>query len=1273
MKNITHKLSIIAAAITVALITGKAGAGNIRGDIDLQTYKDFAENKGQFLPGTENIKIYDKSGNLVGTLDSAPMPDFSAVGRKFAVIGSGEATLFHPAYMITANHVVTNGMKNNQKQIVVFGSDASNESYQIVETRAHASDTNTMRLSKLVTDVAPTPVGNSNGGVGAFGKNGIYSAFYRVGSGKKAIINKNGSTQTLSGDFLIGGPLLSVSDGGSQWINANINDIFNANKNGPLPTVPQLGDSGSPIYAYNTQKKRWEIIGTLHAVNSNNDYSWGVVNEKLVNEHIDKETIKNASETDFKNENKNKNLIFNKSGKINLTEKFNQDYGYLEFNKDYEVNGASYYGAGLIVNEGASVIWNTDGVKGDNLHKVGAGKLIVTMQNQGGLKLGDGLVVLEKGFEKAMISGGRGTLKLGENHSMSADNISFGYRGGTLDTNGNDLTFNKQIVHEDNGAVITNSSTSQSTIILDYKGIDISQIADPAIKTINALSTGTGKVGDLFLNGNTKEYLILKKLSYSMLSTIMGNTTWEHTGITDKAKAIQMWKERQNPDNPYIWHGRFDGNLNVDVRELRGKALALDGGVNIAGNFSKYGGELIFQGHPVVHAGIAPDSTQKDWDNRSYSMANLNLENTSFYLSRDALLSANINADKSQINIGSNKLLIDKNEATGKSSLPVETTSAVQNAKYNGMVVLSKGSTLNINKGANFDGGLSVTDSSVTIGGDAHISTESYLLESQLRLESGAILTADAGLMSFAYDSALGDIKINDATLNLNGEKQNDGNYLGAYHSGNYILSGDNVKFTAANQAVIRGDISANGTAQLSFNNSDFSGGINAENAHAAMNNANIWRIEKNSSLKKLDVSSYSGLSFSDRNDAGFRKLEVGELTLNDAFIGMRTDGTNSDKIIVKDKLTGENNHLFIDASRYKGATQEKPVVLIEAPDGTDFSMFSAISQKTGLSNVTPILGTSDNGNGTNLAIIGFNSEPDKKAVSTAASFANSSYRLFSTEMNNLNKRMGDIRDSGEAGVWGRYMLGQGSGTDGYQNTYNHLQLGADKGIRIESAMLYTGLIFTHTSTNAELSGSYYGDTKSYGLGGYTSIFFDNGFYTDFIAKYIHSTNVYSYLNPRDKEDFSTNSYYADAEIGYRWGLSNEMFIEPQFELTYGRIGGSKQNLANQTVIDNKDYNALVGRTGVDFARKLTGKDWSIVAKIGTSYQFDILNDNQTILSDAYNETTVKFGHDSRVLVGARLAFELGKNTRVGIDYERSFGGKYNIDNELNLKVRYSF
>ena len=49
---------------------------------------------------------------------------------------------------------------------------------------------------------------------------------------------------------------------------------------------------------------------------------------------------------------------------------------------------------------------------------------------------------------------------------------------------------------------------------------------------------------------------------------------------------------------------------------------------------------------------------------------------------------------------------------------------------------------------------------------------------------------------------------------------------------------------------------------------------------------------------------------------------------------------------------------------------------------------------------------------------------------------------------------------------------------------------------------------------------------KSYGLGGYTSIFFDNGFYTDFIAKYIHSTNVYSYLSPSEPPRVSWRVFY---------------------------------------------------------------------------------------------------------------------------------------------------
>ncbi|MEB8253937.1 hypothetical protein NGH75_24060, partial [Escherichia coli] len=53
-------------------------AGTVNNAIEYQTFLDFAENKGMFRPGEKNIAIYNKQGELVGTLDKAAMPDFSS-------------------------------------------------------------------------------------------------------------------------------------------------------------------------------------------------------------------------------------------------------------------------------------------------------------------------------------------------------------------------------------------------------------------------------------------------------------------------------------------------------------------------------------------------------------------------------------------------------------------------------------------------------------------------------------------------------------------------------------------------------------------------------------------------------------------------------------------------------------------------------------------------------------------------------------------------------------------------------------------------------------------------------------------------------------------------------------------------------------------------------------------------------------------------------------------------------------------------------------------
>lgn len=55
-------------------------------------------------------------------------------------------------------------------------------------------------------------------------------------------------------------------------------------------------------------------------------------------------------------------------------------------------------------------------------------------------------------------------------------------------------------------------------------------------------------------------------------------------------------------------------------------------------------------------------------------------------------------------------------------------------------------------------------------------------------------------------------------------------------------------------------------------------------------------------------------------------------------------------------------------------------------------------------------------------------------------------YKAFLTEVNNLNKRMGDLRDTnGEAGAWARIMSGAGSASGGYSDNYTHVQIGVDK------------------------------------------------------------------------------------------------------------------------------------------------------------------------------------------------------------------------------------
>ncbi|MCV5283100.1 hypothetical protein OFC15_29405, partial [Escherichia coli] len=86
-----------------------------------------------------------------------------------------------------------------------------------------------------------------------------------------------------------------------------------------------------------------------------------------------------------------------------------------------------------------------------------------------------------------------------------------------------------------------------------------------------------------------------------------------------------------------MYHGQLNGNMDVNIPQLSGKdILALDGSVNLPeGSITKKSGTLIFQGHPVIHAGMTTSASQSDWETRQFTLGKLKLDAATFHLSRN--------------------------------------------------------------------------------------------------------------------------------------------------------------------------------------------------------------------------------------------------------------------------------------------------------------------------------------------------------------------------------------------------------------------------------------------------------------------------------------------------------------------------------------------------------------------------------------------------------------------------------------------------------------
>ena len=611
MQKTTFKPKFIAAFVALNL-SPLAFAGHVYSGVDYQYFRDFAENKGKFTPGAQNIAVVNKKGEPVGTMmQNAPMMDFSVVSRN------GVAALVGDQYIVSVAHNV--GYRN-----VDFGMEGSNPdqhrfTYNIVKrnnykndgTHPYMTDYHNPRLAKFVTEAAPIEmVSNMQGNT--YGDLEKYPMRVRIGSGWQFLRddNDNGNHIAMAYNYLTAGNTFMQGWANNGEVSLS-GDVRHPNQYGPLPISGSSGDSGSPMFIYDKTAGKWLLNGVLRSGHpyQGKENTYQIARKNYLDEIIARDLVTVFEPTvasyDWTTEGNGsgkltkggsvvettpladnslassgrdesfgyagpnpympaqhhgKNIYFGnlENGTVTLKNNIDQGAGGLTFEGDFVVQPTTdetWKGAGVSVSEGSTVTWKIKNPAGDRLSKIGQGTLLVNGkgENLGDISVGDGVVVLNQ----------------------------------QADEKGKKQAFNQL------GIV-----SGRSTVKLE---------SDDQVNPNNIYFGFRG--GRLDLNGhsltfnriqNTDEGAQIVNHNKDAESTvkILGNAQIadEKNINQSKATAFNGWFGETNA-------ALHNGRLNIDYQPTHADSVfLLSGGANLNGNITQESGTLVFSGRPTPHA-----------------------------------------------------------------------------------------------------------------------------------------------------------------------------------------------------------------------------------------------------------------------------------------------------------------------------------------------------------------------------------------------------------------------------------------------------------------------------------------------------------------------------------------------------------------------------------------------------------------------------------------------------------------------------------------------
>ena len=561
-----------------------------------------------------------------------------------------------------------------------------------------------------------------------------------------------------------------------------------------------------------------------------------------------------------------------------------------------------------------------------------------------------------------------------------------------------------------------------------------------------------------------------------------------------------------------------------------------------------------------------------------------------------------------------------------------------------------------------------------------------------IKVSSNSNLNIDGDLNIYLNGKSLETgIEIHDGNVNLAGDvniKASDyaikvGNGYNTDYNGEVIIN-QNQNSTVN----ISGKIEASGKSKnlidITFSNanSEFIGNTIIENQTSNINmefsNEAVWNNTGDSSVTNLTMNNGIINNNSVENDITVDTLKGNGGTLNiTAGIDEKTGEAVSGKIEIG-KVENNNAHFDIN---YKGGdnlevSQEKAKeVFDELTDNItvgEGELKADVKLEEGFvkGGYTVDLVVDKSGNQVGNIDYKLNS-----MVEGMRDLATINLLTWRQEMNSLNKRMGELRNStGEHGVWSRVYTGKIENGSKYDNDYQTYQVGYDKKYTVDNGVMFVGGLVSYTDgeTNYALG---HGENYSVGAGIYATWLNNDGQFADVVLKQSRLHNKFDVrskdLDKSQSGDYNNWGTSLSGQYGRRFDLNDKFFVEPSVELTLGRVDDTTYTTSAGVDVHQDTMYSLVGNVGTSVGYKFSDKG-NVYARAALVKEFQGDIDTEYEKDGAFERISEDLG-DTWAEFGVGVNYRFVENMNVYVDVQKT--GEATVDNkwQANLGFRYEF